>query len=480
MAVMAEISRPELCIVGAGALGIALAQHARALGARVVLADRGFAEPGDGPQRALRVAALKASASAAAAMSNAAALGLASGEPRVSMKAVQERARQVAADSAALDSPERLTALGIEVIAGPTRFVDAATLMVGDAQIRPQAFLLAPGGDAAVPAIPGLEEAGYFTPDSILDNTRKLTHLLVIGADPEGLALAQAFSRLGSAVTLVPQGEALAGFDIETASLLIQALTQDGVTVLDGATVRTVQPRSQGIGAVVDLADGGTAALDLSHILICGGHLARLEGLALDAARLRPVRGQAGRLAIGALGQTSNRRVRVTGVAAGIADWPQAMAHGRAVVEALVLGTARRGHRVLPQLVMTEPALAQIGRFPADARKIAPGYGLYRANLFENDMARALGQAQGLVKVLADARGRPVAASAVGAGAAELAGVLALAMEQGVTIDALASLPLPRPSLMSSLVALGENRMAGRTVSSWARRRGAILRMLRR
>ncbi len=150
------------------------------------------------------------------------------------------------------------------------------------------------------------------------------------------------------------------------------------------------------------------------------------------------------------------------------------------MVEALVLGAAVQRPRALPQLVMTEPALAQIGRFPADPRKIAPGFGLYRANLFENDMARALGQAQGLVKVLTDAKGRPVAASAVGTGAAELAGVLALAMEQGVTIDALAGLPLPRPSLMSSLVALGENRMAGRTVSSWVRRRGALLRMLRR
>lgn len=479
MADMAETSRPELCIVGAGALGIELAQHARRLGATVTLVDRGFVEPGDGPQRAMRVAALVASAAGADQMRAGPALGLGAVDPKISMKAVQERAREVGANHAPLNSHERLAGLGITVVAGTTHFADAASLMVGDIQIRPQAIVLAVGNDPVVPAVPGLEEAGFFTPDSLLENSRKLTHLLVIGSDAEALALAQAYARLGSAVTLVPQGWALGGYDVEAASILIQALSEEGVRILDGGVVRSIQPRSQGIGAVVDMPEGGEISLDLSHVLVCHGHAARLDALKPDIAKLRPLRGQMGRYALGTLGQTSNRRVRVVGAAAGMDQWHHALSHGRSVVEALVLGAPRRRPSVQPRLVMTEPALAQIGRLPTDPGKLAQGHGLHRANLAENELLRAQGRGGGLVKVLTDAKGRMVGASLVGPGAAEMAGVLALAMDQGMVLDGLAELCVPNPSLMASLVALGENRMATRTVSSWAKRRGALVRLLR-
>lgn len=479
MADMAEISRPELCIVGAGALGIALAQHARHLGASVMLVDRDFVEPGDGPQRALRLAALAASASAAAGLRAATRLGLGAVDVRVPMKAVHERARQLAAERAPVDSVERLAALGIEVVKGSTRFTDATTLAVGDRQIRPQTIVLALGGDPIIPPIPGLGEAGYFTAETILDNTRKLTHLLVVGADAEAVAMAQIHARLGAQVTLVPQGWALAGFDMEPASILKQALAEDGVRILDGASVRAVQPRSQGIGAEVEFGDGRSEMLDLSHILVAGGLSPSLEGLGLEAARLRPVRGQPGRFTTGALGQTSNGRVRVSGLAAGIDQWQHALSHGRSVVEALVLGAPRHQPGAMPRLVLTEPALAQIGRLPEDTGKLSPGHALYRINLAENDLVRARSGAAGLIKVLANPKGRIVGASVVGDGAAELAGVLALAMDQGLALEALAELPLPHPSLMNSLVSLAENRLASRAVSSFARRRGALKRLLR-
>lgn len=479
MADMAEIARPELCIVGAGALGIALAQYARRLGARVMLVDRGFVEPCDGPQRAAHVAALAASAGAAAEMRTASRLGLGAADPKISMKAVQERARQVAAARAPLDRSERLAALGIEVVTGETRFVDAATLAVGDRQVRPQAIILAVGGDPAIPAIPGLDGAGYFTAETILDNARKLTHLLVIGADSEALASAQIFARFGSEVTLVPQGWALAGFDIETASILMQALAQDGVRVLDGAKVDALQPRSQGVGASVTLSGGQPETLDLSHVLVAHGLVPRLDSLGLEAGRVRPLRGQPGRYAVGRLGQTSNGRVRVVGVAAGIDQWQYALSHGRSVVDALVQGSPRHRPGAMPRLVLCDPVLAQIGKLPDNDGKLAAGHSIHRVNLSENDLALAEGREGGLIKVVTNPRGQILGASLVGPGAAELAGVLALAMDQGVVADALAELPLPHPSLMASLVALGENRLASRSVSTFARRRGELKRLLR-
>jgi pyruvate/2-oxoglutarate dehydrogenase complex dihydrolipoamide dehydrogenase (E3) component len=444
----------------------------------VLLVDRGLVEPGDGPQRASLVSALAASAAGAAAMRSAPRLGLVAVDPKINMKTVEDRARQVAAAMAPLDSPERLAALGIDVISGQTQFVDATTLAVGTTQVRAQAYIIATGGSAIIPDIPGLEEAGYFTLDSLLENTRKLTHLLVIGGDPEGLALAQAYARLGSQVTLVPQGWAFEGFDIEAASMLAHALTADGVKILDGARMREIQPRSQGIGAVVDLADGSPDMLDLSHVLVCSGRAASLASLNPDAARLRVLRGRPGHFALGTMGQTSNRKVRIVGAGAGHAQWSHALAHGRAVVEAMVAGVPRRRPSAQPVLVQTDPPLAQVGHMPADPSKLVAGHALLRSNLSENDLLRARAEEGGLIKVLVGPKGQVLGASIVGPLAGELAGVLALAVDRGIGIDSLAELSLPNPSVLGSLVALAGNRQATRTVSSFARRRGELLRLL--
>jgi len=474
---MAVVPRPDLCIVGAGALGIALALHARHLGANVVLADRGQAEPGDLPQQQLQLAALGESAALAQAIRQGSALGLANEAPKLVYKTVQEHARSVAASRAPLDAPDRLTALGVELIKGPVRFVDGRTLAVGDLHLRPRHVVLATGARPSVPDLPGLKAAGFFTADTILDNVRKLTHLVVIGASPAGLELAQAHLRLGSEVTVVPHGGLLPEYDPEAVAILLQALRAEGLRIMDGAGVVEVLPRSQGIGVVTLLADGSRENLDASHILVTLGRTTDVETLDLDKVRLRSRRGGVGHYAQGSLGQTSNRWVRVVGAAAGLDQWHHALAHGRAVVESLLLSPLARVAPA-PRLVMTEPALAQIGRSTAADRKLRPGTSVVRVNLAENDRARARGRGHGEIKVLADEDGRILGASAVGPEAGELAGVLALAMELGLPLSRLAGLCVPHPSFMGSLVALGENHVAQRPVSPWKRRQLALRRLL--
>lgn len=467
---MADHSRPDLCVIGAGALGIALAQHARTLGASVTLVDRGASEPGDGPQQALSLAALQASAARAHAVRQASAFGVAGAEPKVSMKAVQERAAALAAEQAPETDRNRLSALGIEMVGGAVTFVDQNSLMVGDLQIRPRAMILAIGGSPIVPVVPGFEEINYFTPDTILGNRRKLTHLLVVGGTAAALGLAQAFARLGSAVSLVPQGTVLPDCDPELVSILLDTLAGEGVRILDGASLSEIIPRAQGTGALVSLANGGQEALDVSHVLLTAGTLADIEALGAAKARLRPAKGQESHYATGPLGETSNRRIRVTGAAAGIEQWHHAIAHGRAVVETLLLGAPVEKLAPGPVLVPTEPALAQIGRLPQPEKISRAGHRLLRASLVENEQARASGQAQGLAKVMLAPDGRIAGAGFVGPGAAEMAAFLALAMEKHIALDRLARLSLPHPSLLAAVTALGEAALATRTVSPWASR----------
>lgn len=475
---MADHSRPDLCVIGAGALGIALAQHARALGASVTLVDRGASEPGDGPQQALSLAALQASAARAHAIRQAGAFGIARSEPKVSMKAVQERAAAVAAAHAPLTHRDRLSALGIEMIGGAVTFADQNSLMVGDLQIRPRAMILAIGGSPIVPAVPGLDQIKYFTPDTILGNKRKLTHLLVIGGNAAALSMAQAFGRLGSAVSLVPQGPVLPDCDPELVAILVDALAGQGVRILDGASLAEIIPRAQGTGALVSLANGGQEALDVSHVLLASETHADIEALGAANARLRPAKGQGSHYVTGPLGETSNRRIRVTGVAAGIEQWHHAIAHGRAVVETLLLGAPVEKLAPGPVLVPTEPALAQIGRFPRPEKTLRAGHRLLRASLVENEQARASGQAQGLAKVMLAPDGTIAAAGFVGPGAAEMAAFIALATEKHIGLDRLARLSLPHPSLVAAVTALGEAALATRTVSPWASRLRAARQLL--
>ncbi|HUH76461.1 MAG TPA: FAD-dependent oxidoreductase, partial [Devosia sp.] len=226
---MAEILKPDLCIIGASALGIALARQARSRGLEVVLVDRGISEDGDRPLGALHRAAFAASAARIHAIRQAARLGIEVATPKPNYRTISEQAAARAAAMAPMESAVRLTALGISVKTGAARFVDKRTLGIGDERIRASHFVLATGASPVVPDLPGLDQVAFFTPDSILKNIRKLSHLVVIGGDATALELAQAFVRLGTAVTLVPHGPLLAAFDPEPVAILLRHLREEGV-----------------------------------------------------------------------------------------------------------------------------------------------------------------------------------------------------------------------------------------------------------
>src|SRR5690606_6845688 len=154
------------------------------------------------------------------------------------------------------------------------------------------------------------------------------------------------------------------------------------------------------------------------------------------------------------------------------------LAHGRAVVEALVLGAPVEKPVSQPVLVPTEPALAQIGRPAALGGPARTGQKLLRTSLVEHEQARAMGSAEGLAKVMTAADGKILAAGFAGPGAAEMAAFRTLAMEKNIALDRLARLSLPRPSLLAAVVALGEAAAAARPGPPGNRRLAAARQLL--
>src|SRR4029453_3379316 len=182
--------------------------------------------------------ALIAAANHARAIARARAFGISAATAEVDFAKVHDHVHAVIGAIAPNDSKERFTGLGVRVLEGVARFKDRDTVVVGDAiEVKARRFVIATGSSPALPPIPGLDIVPYLTNETVFDLTTRPMHLVVIGAGPIGLELAQAFHRLGSAVTVLEAAQPLAHEDPECAAILLDALAREGVELRSDATV---------------------------------------------------------------------------------------------------------------------------------------------------------------------------------------------------------------------------------------------------
>src|SRR5215213_2116664 len=201
---MADVLTPDICVIGAGSGGLSVAAAAAAFGVPVVLVEKGKMGGDCLNYGCVPSKALLAAAKHAAAPRRAAPFGLTLPSAEIDFAKVNAHVHGVIAAIAPNDSKERFTGLGVQVIEGVARFMDARTLMVGDKfQIKARRFVIATGSSPAVPPIPGLAETPYLTNETIFELKRAPEHLIVVGGGPIGLELAQAYRRLGAKVTVL-------------------------------------------------------------------------------------------------------------------------------------------------------------------------------------------------------------------------------------------------------------------------------------
>ncbi|KKB76797.1 hypothetical protein VW29_19310 [Devosia limi DSM 17137] len=477
---MAEVLKPDLCIIGAGAAGRAAATIARRHGADVVLIDTGV-ETGDSlAAGALPAAALAAAAARAQSMRTASQFGITNDEPRPSFRAVHDHVQWAIAAIAPGEGVEQLRAQGIVVIEGPAVFVDSRTLKAGDIPIRARRFVLATGSQPHIPSIPGLDQVPSFTVDSIFANTHKLSHLVIIGGGSIALSLAQSHRRLGAMVTLLATGPLLPDFDPELVEVALRRLREEGVAIYADVEKIAIQPRSQGIGVTAQVGPG-TESLDASHILIADGRQPNLDGLGLDAAGIRRDHITPQRLALGKTLTTSNRRVLAIGDAAWPDQSPQSARQqaARAVEHALFGQKARFDVAALPRLVAVDPEIVEIGLTELEARRRRKAdYRVLRASFAENGRAIVSRQTLGTVKLMTDAKGVILGAALLGPGAGELSALFALALRQRIAVADLAELDLPEPSFATVVTRLGQIWRDAAKPDPWRQRLLALNRIL--
>jgi pyruvate/2-oxoglutarate dehydrogenase complex dihydrolipoamide dehydrogenase (E3) component len=477
---LTTVSTPDLCVIGAGASGIAMAEAARRLGASVTMVEK--SQPGGQSLRAgpLALRALAAAAERAALGPSSEAFGILVETTRISFRGVRDHIAEVVARGASQTGAARLAALGIEIVRGTAAFSDARTVRAGDTQIQARRFVIATGARTALPEIPGLYSVPYFTPETIFDNTRKLTHLVIVGAGPMGLELALSYLRLGAEVSVIDPGRAMPQTDPELAEIALRRLRDEGVRLYEESAIVAVQARSQGIGIVLRAKDE-PLTLDASHVLVASRRTANIDELNLEAAKIRRSKSDPGALWINESLRTTNSHVYAVGEAAGHAPLPHLSAlEADLVVRAALLGQPVRYERAaVPRLTLTDPPVAEIGLTEPMARsRFKSGFTVLRTSYADNDRARADRQGMGVVKLIVARSGRILGAGVVGAGAPELAALFALAIEQRLEAGKLAELAAPYPSYADLARSLGEQAAAGGAQQNRQQRRFSLNRLL--
>ncbi len=432
---------PDLCIIGAGAAGLAVAAGAAQLGAEVVLVERGAMGGDCLNYGCVPSKSLLAIAKAADFWRRSPALGIVYQEPRIDFGAIADKIAEVVGNIAPNDSVERFEGLGVTVLRAEARFVDPRTIRAGEAEIRPRRFVIASGSHPFAPPIPGLDRTPYLTNETIFANRQGPEHLIVIGGGPIGIEMAQAHARLGARVTVLDAGPILPRDDPELAALLAARLSAEGIAIR--ARVEIAGVERDGGGVVVRLAGGERLAG--SHLLVAAGRRPSVEALDLPAAGIAAT---AKGITVDTRLRTSNRRAFAIGDVAGGPQFTHiALYHaGIAIRNALFRLPAKVDYRALPWVTYTDPELAQVGATEAEARAAGGSVRVLRWPFAENDRAQAERETEGLVKIIARGDGRVLGASILGAAAGELILPWALAVAQKLKLKALANLIVPYPT----------------------------------
>ena len=436
---------PDLCVIGAGSGGLSVAAAAAQLGVEVVLIERSkmggdCLNTGCVPSKALLAAAKRAQQMRAP--NN---FGIEPQDPSIDYQAVHGHVHRTIAAIAPNDSVERFQALGVHVLLQDAHFKDRKTVQAGPYEVRARRTIIATGSSPAIPPINGLEGVNFFTNETIFENNRLMPHLIIIGAGPIGLEMAQAHRRLGSKVTVLEAMQALSKDDPELASLVVEKLRAEGIEIHEGVRVTEVSQNISGV--TLKVASGNEEAeLKGSHLLIATGRKPNIENLNLDQAGIKYNRQG---IVVNKGLVTSNKKVFAIGdVAGGLQFTHMANYHAGIVIRrALFRLPAKVNTDHVPWVTYTDPELAHIGLNEVEAKKKYRQIHVLRWPYAENDRAQAEAKTTGLVKLITAKNGKVLGVSIVGEQAGELIQMWSYAIANNMNIKAMTAFISPYPTL---------------------------------
>ena len=445
----------NMVVIGAGAAGLVTSYIAAAVKAKVTLVEAhkmggDCLNYGCVPSKAL----IK-TATLVRQMRHSAEYGVKSAEWQLDFAQVMQRVERVVADIAPHDSVERYTSLGVDVVTGRATIIDPWHVKIvrengGEQVLSTRAIVIATGAQPFVPPLPGLQEVGYLTSDTLWELREQPKHLVVLGGGPIGCELAQAFARLGTEVTQIEMAPRLMGREDEDVSAYArQVLEADGVRVLTGhKALRCERGGAMGQGEggegagvgeakfIVVEAGGVEKRIPFDQLLCAVGRVARLSGFGLEELGI-PVQRT---VVVNEYLETLYPNILAAGDVAGPFQFTHTAAHQAwyAAVNGL-FGTFRKfkaDYSVIPWVTFIDPEVARVGLNEQDAKEKGVAYEVTRYGIDDLDRAIADSAAHGWVKVLTvPGKDRILGVTIVGAHAGDLLAEYVLAMKHGLGLN---------------------------------------------
>ncbi|KAJ1636898.1 mercuric reductase, partial [Pavlovales sp. CCMP2436] len=459
----------DLVAIGAGAGGLISAKQAARRGARSALIEKHLAGGDCLNVGCVPSKALIRSARAVKEVRNCAAFGVCvAGEVTVDFPAVMARMRRVRAEIAPADSYEGTAAAGAHMFAGKATFTGPNTLQVEESSGRVTEFrfktaVIASGGRPIAPAL--YEHVPFVTNETLFNLTSLPPRMVVVGGGPIGLELAQCFAAFGCRVTVLVRGvRLLPKEDTDAAALLHAALLADGVEVLLSTAVKgavqsgkTTATADGGSFLEVELtctrADGSSFVLGCECLLLATGRAPNVLGLGLEAAGVE-FNERTG-VAVNDLLRTSNPSIYAVGDVCHRFQFTHMSGEmAKAAVEnALFGGSWSLASLAVPWVTYTMPEVAHVGAYEHELDASGVEYDTYRAALEHNDRAILDGDTEGFVKLTcAKGTDRLLGGTIVAAHAGDLIHEVTLALKEGISIESLARVIHPYPTVGESVM----------------------------
>ena len=473
----------NLIVIGAGAGGLVSAYIAAAVKAKVTLVEAHKMGGDCLNYGCVPSKALIRSAKLAHQMKHGAQYGLSDSSPVFSFKAVMQRIHAVIRAIEPHDSVERYTGLGVEVLQGYARVVNPwaveITLNSGGIQtLTTRSIVIAAGARPLVPPLPGLEETGYVTSDTLWDVFSELDEvpqrLLVLGGGPIGCELAQAFARLGSVVTQVEMAPRLMlREDEEVSALARDALAADGVQVLTNHKALRCE-LADGVKTLIVEHQGVEKRIVFDQLICAVGRVARLQGYGLEELGI-PVQRT---VETNDYLQTIYPNIYAAGDVAGPYQFTHVASHQAwyAAVNALFgeFRLFKADYSVIPWTTFIDPEVARVGLSEQEAKEKGVAFEVTRYNIDDLDRAIADSEARGFVKVLTvPGKDTILGVTIVGTHAGDLLAEYVLAMRHGLGLNKILSTIHTYPTLSeANKYAAGEWKRAHqpKRLLEWVRR----------
>jgi pyruvate/2-oxoglutarate dehydrogenase complex dihydrolipoamide dehydrogenase (E3) component/uncharacterized membrane protein YdjX (TVP38/TMEM64 family) len=432
----------NLVVIGAGSAGLVAAYIAAAVKAKVTLIEKhrmggDCLYTGCVPSKAL----IK-SARLLSLIRRAPEFGIKSATAEFDFADVMERVQRVIKAVAPHDSVERYAGLGVDCVKGEARITAPWTIEINTGAetrtLTTRAIVIAAGARPYVPPIPGIEEVGYVTSETVWALRQLPKRLVVLGGGPIGSELAQCFARLGSRVTQVEMlPRILIREDPEIARMVSDRFEAEGIQVLTGHKAAAFRIEN-GEKELIATRDGQEARIPFDQLLVAVGRVASTEGYGLEALGI-PVT-KAGTVDTNEFLQTRYPNIYACGDVAGPYQFTHTASHQAwyAAVNAL-FGSFRRfraDYSVIPWATFTDPEVARVGLNETEANEKGIPYDLTTYRMDDLDRAIADGEARGVVKILtAPGTDRVLGATIVGEHAGDLIVEYIAAMRHGIGLN---------------------------------------------